>query len=738
MSVPSSQIEATLMDLMAGEQILEGDILANEDSRVETSELHPMTESEIQGYVKQMLTDASGGGDTDDRGVTGNLTLAMNYYFGRPRGDEIEGQSEQQSLDVADMVESVLSQTTPIFTNDTVVSLGALNEEDEDQAQEESRLVNHVVMQQNRGYTLLYTVTKDALLQKNGIVEVFVDEKLEVHTEQHQGLDVVAYLQALQPQGPNEQVELVEEQWENSRVNLTLKRITGKRMLKIDPVPPEDFLYYSAQDDVDLTDCPFTARRMVVLRSELIQHGYDPEQVANLSAYTSKDDQVSISRNQFAVNDASRYTLSHHSNDPIEIYRCYVRLDEDGDGVSELRRIIVAGRNSVEVLEDIPWTHVAFAAGTPYIQSHRFLGQSLFDKLWDVQDGKTRALRQWDDNRDAVNNSTLGVDYKGVQDMDSVVNRRSGGVMLFNRNPREVAQEITTSDLGSACVGALEYYDKIAARRAGASLDIQSRAQNYPGGVGSQGVDRLMTAEEQMAAMMARNIGETLIRNMYLLVHRTLRLHFREKISIKVGSKWVNSNPQQWPAREDIEVQVGLTGPERLRKMNTLSTVLDQQVMILGNGGDGVLVDYSKIHNTLTDYANMGNLSHPERYWIDPESPEAMQRQEQNQQQAMQQNMVRQQLMASQYQMQTKLAQAELGKAQAHMLQVHLRARIDSMKQQLEQLKAAGDESLENRKLALQYAQLIDQHSQWLTELEVEARMELSAQAQQNRPQLNG
>ncbi len=739
MSVPSSQIEMTLMDLMAQTAIDQSSLQANEDSNTlgPQHQPEPMDESEVQGVIKQMIQDAEGGGDTDDRGVTGNLALALNYYYGRPRGDEIEGQSEQQSLDVADMVNSVLAQTTPIFTNDTVVTFGALAEEDEDQAQEESRLVNHVVMQKNKGYTLLYTVTKDALLQKNGVVEVYVDTKMDVHIEEHEGLDVMGYLQALQPRDRNEQVHLVDEQWENSRASITVKRVFQRRKLVIDPVPPEDFLYYGAQDSTDLSESPFTARRMIVLRTDLIQEGFDPDVVNRLPAYTAKDDQVSVARNQYANNDSSRYTISHHATDPIEVYRCFARIDEDGDGVAELRKITVVGRSAFEILSDEPWTHVPFAAGTPYIQPHRYLGQSIFDLLWDVQDGKTRVLRQWDDNRDAVNNSTLGVDYKSVEDMDSVVNRRSGGVMLFNRPPREAAQEITTSDMGAACVQGLQYFDQIAARRAGASLDLQSRAQNLPGGVGSQGLDRLMTAEELIAAMMARNIGETLIRNMYLLVHRTLRTQFSEPLNVKIGSNWVNSDPRQWPLRDDIEVEVGLTGAERLRKMSTLGTVLDQQIMVLGNGGDGVLVDFSKIHNTLQDFAQMGNLSHPDRYWIDPESPEAMQRRQLNQQNAQQQQMAQQRMVAGQLDMQAKLAQAELGKAQAQMIQVHLRGRIETMKQQLEQLKAVGEESRENRELALEYAKLIDQHQKWLTELEVEARMELNRQAQQNRPQLN-
>ena len=736
MSIPTDQITGSLREKIADAVLATAEQEANEQSGVgeDYSPAQPMTESEIQGVIKQMLQDSSGGGDTDDRGVSGSLSLALNYYFGRPRGDEIEGRSEQQSLDVADMVEAVLAEVTPIFSGDTIVMFNALSEEDEDQAQEESKVINHVVMQQNNGYMLLYTVLKDALLQKNGIVEVYVDEKYEVRVEEYEGLSELERLAVMQPQGPNEQVILTNERSSEQGFDLEIKRVTKTRELKVEAVPPEDFHYYTAQDSTHLRDCPFTARRMVVLRSDLIAKGYDPEIVDRLPPYTSKDDQVSVSRNQFGVQDASRYTLSHHSTDPIEIYRCYARIDEDGDGIAEFRRIIVAGRSAFEILEDIPWNHVAFAAGTAYIQPHRFLGMSLFDKLWDVQDGKTTVLRQYEDNLSAMNDSQTALDYTGVGDIDTWVNTRPGGIKTTNRDPRTVAMPLTPTNVGPTCIQAMDYYDRIAARRAGSSLDIQSRAASIPGGIGSQGLDRLMTAEERMAAMMARNVGETLVRDMYLLVHRVARESYRTPLSVKVGSQWIISDPSRWPVRQEVEVTVGKSGPERMREMSTLERVLEQQMKVLEQGGDGILTDHSKLHNTLVDYARLGNLSHPDRYWIDPESPQATQRKQQNAEQAQQQMAMQQEQAASQAGIQLQLVQAELGKAQAQMLRVRLQGQVEMMKQRIAQLQSLDDSSRGSRELALEYAKLVDQHQRWLTELEVQTGQELSARAAENVP----
>lgn len=737
MSATLQDLESLLMDAQADEDIGLSDDQANEDSGVlpETEQAEPMDENEIQGVVQQFLSDAAGGGSVTEEGAAGNLSLALDYYFGRPRGDEIAGRSEQQSLDVADMIESVLAETTPIFSNDTNVSFGALDEQDEDQAQEESRVVNHVIMQSNTGYVLLYTTIKDALLQKNGIVHVYVDEKLSVGNEQFKDLNPMEMMQALQPADDDEEIVLVSQEPSESDPNLMdieIKRVRARTKLVVDPVPPEDFKYYAGWDKLDLEGCPFTARRRVVSRSDLILAGYDKDVVDRLPPYTSKDDEVSVSRNQSNVSETSRYTSAHKATDPIEIWYCCAQIDEDGDGVAELRWLVVAGANAEEVLEDIPCNYVPFASGTSYLMPHRFLGLSLFDKLWDVQDGKTTTLRQWDDNLNTMNNRRLAVDYSGMEDPDSLLESKPGGVVSCNRPPADVIMPVPADDIGPSCQLNLEYYDRIAARRAGATLDIQSRGQNMPGGVGSLGLDRLMTAEEQMAAMMARSFGETLIRNMYKLVHYALRTDFQGELKAKISGSWVNSNPSQWKPRDDLEVTVGLSGTERVRKMGVLGQVLGQQLGLMQQGGDGVLVDDTKVHNTLTDFAQLGNLSHPERYWIDPQSQEAQQRKQQNAMMAQQQSQAQMQQMQAQMQMQQQVAQAELGKAQAQMMKVRVQAQLDSMKQKLDRLQSLEGDAQNAEELAFKYAQLIDQHSKWLTELEVQTGVELNAQAQQN------
>lgn len=104
---------------------------------------------------------------------------AMDYYYGRMETDmpSQEGRSKAVSTDVADTIEGLMPMLMDIFAgSDEVVKFEPVGPEDEAAAQQETDYVNHVFMQQNPGFMVLYTFIKDALLQKVGIVKVFWEE----------------------------------------------------------------------------------------------------------------------------------------------------------------------------------------------------------------------------------------------------------------------------------------------------------------------------------------------------------------------------------------------------------------------------------------------------------------------------------------------------------------------------------------------------------------------------------
>lgn len=96
---------------------------------------------------------------------------AMDYYLGDMRKDmpAQDGRSRAVSTDVADTIEGLMPSLMDIFAgSDEVVRFEPVGPEDVVAAQQETDYVNHVFMQQNPGFMVLYSFIKDALLSKVG------------------------------------------------------------------------------------------------------------------------------------------------------------------------------------------------------------------------------------------------------------------------------------------------------------------------------------------------------------------------------------------------------------------------------------------------------------------------------------------------------------------------------------------------------------------------------------------
>ena len=116
---------------------------------------------------------------------------AMDYYLGDMSRDmpPQDGRSRAVSTDVSDTIEGLMPHLMDIFAgSDEVVRFEPVGPEDERAAAQETDYVNHVFMQQNPGFMILYSFIKDALLSKTGIVKVWWEEREEESRETYYDL----------------------------------------------------------------------------------------------------------------------------------------------------------------------------------------------------------------------------------------------------------------------------------------------------------------------------------------------------------------------------------------------------------------------------------------------------------------------------------------------------------------------------------------------------------------------
>ena len=134
------------------------------------------TEQEILSILNREIRASSGyiGGE-----IVSKRKRSLEYYLGRPFGNEQEGRSQVISTDVSDTIESILPQVMRTFTaSPKAVQCVANKAGDEPIAKQATDYLNHVFYKDNDGFTALYTFFKDALLQKNGIMKVYWDDLL--------------------------------------------------------------------------------------------------------------------------------------------------------------------------------------------------------------------------------------------------------------------------------------------------------------------------------------------------------------------------------------------------------------------------------------------------------------------------------------------------------------------------------------------------------------------------------
>lgn len=132
--------------------------------------------------------------------LTDERSRATDYYMGDMTRDmpSAEGRSKAVSSDVADTIEGLMPQLMEIFAaGEDVVKFMPVGQEDVEAADQETDYVNHVFMQKNPGFLILYSFIKDALLSKVGIVKVWWDKSERERKETYYDLTDEQFMMVL-------------------------------------------------------------------------------------------------------------------------------------------------------------------------------------------------------------------------------------------------------------------------------------------------------------------------------------------------------------------------------------------------------------------------------------------------------------------------------------------------------------------------------------------------------------
>lgn len=576
------------------------------------------TERDLAQSLAGQLRDCAG---WDGDRISQDRKRALDYYFQRPRGDEVRGRSNVVAGDVSAMVEANLAQMLDSFTSDNIADFPANGPADDDQAQLESFAVVQFVMRDNNGYNELGTAIKDALLLRNGWMKVWTDEAVEVETLNLESAspEIIAAMR----EQPGLDVELLE--YDDDAATATVRVTSTSKTFKAEAVDPANILYPRQWHKVDAQEIPFIAERHIEPRSTLIERGFPKAKVSRLKKW-AMDTKID-SRARDVGEDVSLRSSVDKASELIEWFETYVLVDS-GDGTSERRRIAISGTNSQSILENEPTTLVPYATGSAFLSAHRMTGMSLFDKLFQRQDMNTGLERALMDNINTGNkNRTAYLD--GKVNTDDLADGRPNGNIRVKASVGDVRSALhafNVPDLTGGILANLDHQRQLRTELGGASLELASGNMQMAGGrIGSQGVDRAFSVMEQLAAHMTKNLATSLVRNLFLLAHETLRLNFDQPVDVKINGRWESPTPSEWRKRNRVTVKVGMSPGERTRKVGALAQVVQSQFELAQNDMDDVLVNIDGFYRALTDWGRASEIPNPEQYFLDPTTDESKQ-----------------------------------------------------------------------------------------------------------------
>jgi len=415
-------------------------------------------------------------------------------------------------------------------------------------ARKASDLVNYCIFKQNPGWAILNTWVKSSLLWKNSIVEWEYIEDYEYDFEEYEEIsqanldllladpdvEIVGELSYDQELETNEETGNAEYQMVYKDVRL--KRTYDKSRVKITNIPPESFRI--TRDANSLDDAAFVGIQFTVTRSDIrkeypeIADTIDWDSIGDGSAdwatkYTEEESaRKNIVGEEYWIGGNAKELFPLEANQEITIVKCWLRVDRDGDGISELKKIMIAGN---QILSEDDVDSVQLASLCPFEIPHEFHGLSMADMARPSTLATTAILRGFVENTYLTNYSPKLAD-PNVVDFSALQNMKPKQIIATNGNPMNAVQALSPDTISTGTVPLLDYLQKHKEQATGLSKAAQGLNDTlYVSGNSEQKVQQVQSAAQIRIQHIARRYAETGIKRLIEGVYKCMKKHLKGK-----------------------------------------------------------------------------------------------------------------------------------------------------------------------------------------------------------------
>jgi hypothetical protein len=366
--------------------------------------------------------------------------------------------------------------------------------------------------------------------------------------------------------------------------DVTVERIISRGRLRLECVPPEEFVIERAAKVID-ENIRFCAHTYRETRSELIRKGFDRKLVEDIPTYTLLDMQASRFSRDKSTDDSDN--APDESTEYVEVNECYVLVDYDGDGIAERRRIVTGGATGGRVLlaneewgDDVPFSDIV-----PEPRPHTWRGRGLYDEMADIQRIKTVGMRGVLDNVYQNLVPASEVEEGAYVNMDAVYDRKFGDV-LIRKQGRAPMTPINQEFIAPKIFPVLEYMDAVGEKRTGVSMRSQAMDMEALSNQSATAVNAATAASHSKIEEYARNIAECGgMKRVFRCILKLITKHQDKPKMIRLRGEFVPVDPRAWDSSMDVVINVGLGTGSRDRDLAMLQGIAAKQEQIIAQAG---------------------------------------------------------------------------------------------------------------------------------------------------------
>lgn len=649
---------------------------------VEPFEREEMSAGEVQSAMHKMVWDAI---EYIDQELSPFRAMATQYYKGEPFGNEEDGRSQFIMTTVRDTILQIMPSLLRIFFGpEYAVEFAPDNASQIEAAEQMTAFVwEKIVKEDNRGFLAFYEWFKDALLKRLGIMKYWYDKSSEtlafsntfMSEEQVHLLfaDDTIRIDSIQP------TPGVRGMFD---VEYTQTKTDGK--IRFIALPPEEFLFTRGARTTDSDHSQpgvalFVGHRTELTRSQLLELGVSEE---DIEAWAFKD--VSLDHNQEEIARQNIVKPDTSAIGPIATQKAlyiegYPYIDVDGDGVAELRRVIMLGP-AYHVISNEPCDERPFAVISPDPEPHTIIGQAVSDWTMDLQLLTSSLVRAMNDSLALAINPRMGY-VEGDVNLNDILNPEIGAPIRMRQ--QGALQEITHQFVGAPVLQVLELFNDVREQRSGvtkasAGLDADALQSSTKAAVAAT-----ITAAQQHIETIARCIAETGVTKLFRGILKLAVANPQRDRIVKMRGEYTEVDPRSWDATLSVQIKVAIGGGLQDEKAQAIDQQLTKMEGILNMMGlQNPIVSIKQYRDMLVRGAKVRGFMDAESWYSDP--PKDWQP---PQPQAQDPNMV--------------IAQAEQQKAGAEVQKKQADQQLDMAKHQHTIEKSQVDQQLKDKEIML-------------------------------------